>query len=140
MVVSSSNRCSRTSWANFAMSAHPRRRSQSVRDHLDRLLDAQLIEPTEHEGLLRFRHVLVRDAAYQAQLISDRKARHLATAQVLAEAKAADPALKAFHFDHAGRPEEALVFYLQATARAKAAARSPRSSRTPLGASRCSRR
>jgi len=93
----------------------------SVRDHLDRLLDAQLIEPTEHEGLLRFRHVLVRDAAYQAQLISDRKARHLATAQVLAEAKAADPALKAFHFDHAGRPEEALVFYLQATARAKAA-------------------
>jgi class 3 adenylate cyclase/nucleoside-triphosphatase THEP1/tetratricopeptide (TPR) repeat protein len=93
----------------------------SVRDHLDRLLDAQLIEPTGHEGLLRFRHVLVRDAAYQAQLISDRKARHLATAQVLAEAKAADPALKAFHFDHAGRPEEALVFYLQAMARAKAA-------------------
>jgi class 3 adenylate cyclase/tetratricopeptide (TPR) repeat protein/nucleoside-triphosphatase THEP1 len=93
----------------------------SVGDHLDRLLDAQLIEPTGHEGLLRFRHVLVRDAAYQAQLMSDRKARHLATAQVLAEAKAADPALKAFHFDHAGRPEEALVYYLQATARAKAA-------------------
>jgi class 3 adenylate cyclase/tetratricopeptide (TPR) repeat protein len=93
----------------------------SVGDHLDRLLDAQLIEPTEHEGLLRFRHVLVRDAAYQTQLMSDRKARHLATAQVLAEAKAADPALKAFHFDHAGRPEEALVFYLQAIGRAKAA-------------------
>jgi class 3 adenylate cyclase/tetratricopeptide (TPR) repeat protein len=93
----------------------------SVGDHLDRLLDAQLIEPTEHEGLLRFRHVLVRDAAYQTQLMNDRKARHLATAQVLAEAKAADPALKAFHFDHAGRPEEALVFYLQAMARAKVA-------------------
>jgi class 3 adenylate cyclase len=93
----------------------------SLGDHLDRLLDAQLIEPTDHEGLLRFRHVLVRDAAYQAQLMSDRKARHLATAQLLAEAKAADPALKAFHFDHAGRPEEALIFYLQAIARAKAA-------------------
>ena len=90
-------------------------------DHLDRLLDAQLIEPTEHEGLLRFRHVLVRDAAYQTQLMSDRKARHLATARVLAEAKAADPALKAFHFDHAGRPEEALAFYLQAIGRAKVA-------------------
>src|SRR5215813_10333278 len=76
--------------------------------HLDRLLDAQLIEPTEHEGLLRFRHVLLRDAAYQTQLMSDRKVRHLATAQALAEANAADPALKAFHFDHAGRPEEAL--------------------------------
>jgi len=93
----------------------------SVGDHLDRLLDAQLIEPTGHEGLLRFRHVLVRDAAYQAQLMSDRKARHLATARVLAEAKAADPALKAFHFDHAGQPEEALAFYLQAIARAKEA-------------------
>jgi class 3 adenylate cyclase len=90
-------------------------------DHLDRLLDAQLIEPTEQEGLLRFRHVLVRDAAYQAQLMSDRKARHLATARVLATAKAADPALKAFHFDHADQPAEALVFYLQAIARAKAA-------------------
>src|SRR5215813_8326193 len=89
--------------------------------HLDRLLDAQLIEPTEHEGLLRFRHVLLRDAAYQTQLMSDRKVRHLATAQALAEANAADPALKAFHFDHAGRPEEALFFYLQAIARAKAA-------------------
>jgi tetratricopeptide (TPR) repeat protein len=53
--------------------------------------------------------------------MNDRKARHLATARVLATAKAADPALKAFHFDHAGRPEEALVFYLQAMARAKAA-------------------
>jgi class 3 adenylate cyclase len=93
----------------------------SLGDHLDRLLDAQLIEPTEHEGLLRFRHVLVRDAAYQTQLMSDRKARHLATAQALAEAKAADPALKAFHFDHAGRPEEALVFYMQAISRAKTA-------------------
>jgi len=93
----------------------------SLGGHLDRLLDAQLIEPTGHEGLLRFRHMLVRDAAYQAQLMNDRKARHLATARVLAAAKAADPALKAFHFDHAGRPEEALVFYLQAMARAKAA-------------------
>lgn len=93
----------------------------SLGDHLDRLLDAQLIELTEHEGLLRFRHVLVRDAAYQAQLMNDRKARHLATARVLATAKAADPALKAFHFDHAGQPEEALVFYLQAMARARAA-------------------
>jgi class 3 adenylate cyclase len=95
--------------------------SASLGDHLDRLVHAQLIEPTDHEGLLRFRHMLVRDAAYHTQLMSDRKARHLATAQVLAEAKAADHALTAFHFDHAGRPVEALVFYLQAMARAKAA-------------------
>lgn len=92
----------------------------SLGDHLGRLLDAELIEPTEHEGLFRFRHVLVRDAAYQTQLMSDRKARHLATALVLAETKAADPALKAFHFDHADRPGEALVCYLQAITRARA--------------------
>jgi class 3 adenylate cyclase/tetratricopeptide (TPR) repeat protein len=89
--------------------------------HLDRLLDAQLIEPMEHEGLLRFRHVLMRDAAYRSQLNDDRSSRHLAAAQVLAEARMADPALTAFHFDRAGQPLEALVQYLQAVSRAQAA-------------------
>jgi class 3 adenylate cyclase/tetratricopeptide (TPR) repeat protein len=89
--------------------------------HLDRLLDAQLIEPMEHEGLLRFRHVLMRDAAYRSQLNDDRGARHLAVAQVLVEVRMADPALTAFHFDRAGHPVEALVQYLQAVRRAQAA-------------------
>jgi class 3 adenylate cyclase/tetratricopeptide (TPR) repeat protein len=89
--------------------------------HLDRLLDAQLIEPMEHEGLLRFRHVLMRDAAYRSQLNDDRGARHLAAAQVLAEARMADPALTAFHFDRAGHAVEALARYLQAVGRAQAA-------------------
>jgi class 3 adenylate cyclase/DNA-binding transcriptional ArsR family regulator len=89
--------------------------------HLDRLLDAQLIEPMEHEGLLRFRHVLMRDAAYRSQLNDDRGARHLAAAQVLASARMADPALTAFHFDRAGHPIEALAQYLQAVTRAQAA-------------------
>ena len=88
--------------------------------HLGRLLDVQLIEPMEHEGLYRFRHVLMRDAAYRSQLNDDRDARHLAAAQVLAEARMTDPALTAFHFDRAGRPLEALVQYLQAVGRAKA--------------------
>jgi class 3 adenylate cyclase/DNA-binding transcriptional ArsR family regulator len=89
--------------------------------HLDRLLDARLIEPMEHEGLLRFRHVLMRDAAYRSQLNDDRGARHLAAAQVLAEARMADPALTAFHFDRAGHAVEALAQYLQAVSRAQAA-------------------
>ena len=89
--------------------------------HLDRLLDAQLIEPMEHEGLLRFRHVLMRDAAYRSQLNDDRGARHLAAAHVLTEARVADPALTAFHFDRAGHPVEALAQYLQAVSRAQAA-------------------
>jgi class 3 adenylate cyclase/tetratricopeptide (TPR) repeat protein len=95
--------------------------AEALDRHLDRLLDAQLIEPMEHEGLLRFRHVLMRDAAYRSQLNDDRSARHLAAAQVLAEARMADPALTAFHFDRGGRPLEALVQYLQAVSRAQAA-------------------
>jgi class 3 adenylate cyclase/tetratricopeptide (TPR) repeat protein len=91
-----------------------------VERHLDRLLDAQLIEGTDHDGLLRFRHALMRDAAYQSQLVGDRGTRHLATAQVLTETKAADPALTAFHFDHAARPLEALGYYLEAAGRARA--------------------
>jgi class 3 adenylate cyclase/tetratricopeptide (TPR) repeat protein len=92
----------------------------SVEQHLDRLLDAQLMEPID-DGLLRFRHMLMRDAAYQSQLIGDRSARHGAVAKVLAEARVADPALTAFHFDRAGRPLDALMYYLQAVRRAQAA-------------------
>ncbi len=93
----------------------------SVEDDLNRLVDAQLVETMGHDGLLRFRHVLMRDAAYQSQLIGDRSARHRAAARVLAEAKVADPALTAFHFDRAGQPLDALVHYLQAVRRAQAA-------------------
>jgi len=93
----------------------------AVEHHLDRLVDAQLIEPMDHDGLLRFHHVLMRDAAYQSQLIGDRSARHLAAARVLAEAKVVDPALTAFHFDRAGRPLDALGYYLQAVGRAREA-------------------
>src|SRR5439155_17702059 len=84
------------------------------------LADAQLIEPMDH-GRLRFRHVLMRDAAYQSQLMRDRRARHGAVAAMLAEANPADSALTAFHFDHADRPLDALVHYLQAVRRGQAA-------------------
>jgi class 3 adenylate cyclase len=93
----------------------------TLQRHLDRLLEAQLVEPMEHEGLFRFRHVLMRDAAYRSQLNDDRSSRHLAAAQVLTEVKMADPALTAFHFDRAGHPVEALAKYLQAVNRAQAA-------------------
>jgi class 3 adenylate cyclase len=103
--------------ADTALDADP----GSVEDDLNRLMDAELIERMDHDGLLRFRHVLMRDAAYQSQLIGDRSARHRAAAQVLAEAKAPDPALTAFHFDRAGQPLDALVHYLQAVRRAQGA-------------------
>jgi class 3 adenylate cyclase/tetratricopeptide (TPR) repeat protein len=99
--------------------------ARAVDRHLDRLLEAQLIEPMNHEGVLRFRHVLMRDAAYRSQLNDDRGARHLAAAQALAEANMADPALTAFHFDRGGQPVAALDQYLQAVRRAQAAGSFP---------------
>jgi hypothetical protein len=93
----------------------------AVEGHLSRLLDARLIEPMDHERLLRFRHVLMRDAAYRSQLTGDRSARHLVAARVLGDARAVDPALTAFHFDHAGQPLDALLHYLQAVRRDQAA-------------------
>ena len=91
-----------------------------LQQQLTDLLNAQVIETMDGDGLLRFRHVLMRDAAYESQLIGDRAARHRAVAEVLADATAADPALTAFHFDRAGRPLDALAHYLQAVGRARA--------------------
>lgn len=92
-----------------------------VDEHIKQLADAHLIEPMDHEGQLRFRHILIRDAAYQSQLKRDRRARHGAVAQRLAETNTADSARTAFHFDRADRPIDALVHYLQAVRRAQAA-------------------
>ncbi|MBA2323513.1 MAG: hypothetical protein H0V92_05680, partial [Pseudonocardiales bacterium] len=92
-----------------------------VEHHLKQLADADLIEPMKYDGLLRFRHALMRDAAYQAQLMRDRRARHGVVADILAEAKTGDAALTAFHFEHAERPLDALSHYLQAVSRAQTA-------------------
>ena len=139
-VVSSSISVLEESWLNFGDVRAPGCGCSVAPRPPGPLLDAQLVEPTEHEGLLRFRHMLVRDAAYQTQLMSDRKVRHLATAQVLAGAKAADPVLKAFHFDHAAGRKKRSSSICRPLPGLRPPARSPRSSRTPLGVSRCCRR
>ena len=104
---------------NLAPDAAQAAEDASVECHLKQLMDAQLVEPMVHDGLLRFRHVLMRDAAYQSQLMRDRSTRHGATAQLLAQTKTADPALTAFHFDRAQRPLKALGHYLEAVRRAQ---------------------
>jgi class 3 adenylate cyclase len=106
--------------ATLANGGAPAAPDTQVEQHLKQLADAQLVEPMDH-GQLRFRHVLMRDAAYQSQLMRDRRARHGAVAALLAEANPADSALTAFHFDHADRPLDALVHYLQAVRRAQVA-------------------
>jgi class 3 adenylate cyclase/tetratricopeptide (TPR) repeat protein len=91
----------------------------SLERHLKELTKADLVEPMARDGLLRFRHVLIRDAAYRSQLIRDRKIRHGAVAETLA--KTGEAALTAFHFEQAERPLDALAHYLHAVRRAQSA-------------------
>ncbi len=68
---------------------------------------------TEH----RFRHALVREAAYGTLLEHERQALHRAAAEHLAAA-ADEPAVVAEHFERAGQPERAVAFYRDAARRA----------------------
>jgi class 3 adenylate cyclase/tetratricopeptide (TPR) repeat protein len=91
----------------------------SVERHLKELTKADLVEPMARDDLLRFRHVLIRDAAYRSQLIRDRRIRHGVVAETLA--KTGEAALTAFHFEQAERPLDALAHYLRAVDRAQSA-------------------
>src|SRR5690606_38019774 len=59
------------------------------------------------------RHALMRDAAYETQVLDLRIRTHARLAEVLT-ARGAEPALIAEHFDRAGRPAEAAALYLVA--------------------------
>ncbi len=65
----------------------------------------------------RFRHALVREAAYGTLLESERRALHHAAAEHLARA-IAEPAVVAEHFERAGLPARAVAFYRDAALRA----------------------
>jgi class 3 adenylate cyclase len=96
-----------------------------VRAHLDRLLESRLIEPSpQATSRLRFRHALVAQAAYESQLLDERRERHEAVAASMLErertGRPADHAVVARHYDVAGRPLEAIAQYLEASARGHA--------------------
>lgn len=82
----------------------------------------------EAEGVVRFRHALLRDAAYESQLMSERPERHHAIAEALdASGDALDvllPSRVAFHFEQAGLPLEAIPRWLVAGDRQAAAGES----------------
>src|SRR6185295_6598634 len=65
----------------------------------------------------RFRHALVREAAYSTLLEHERRALHHAAAEHLARA-VAEPAVVAEHFERAGLPARAVAFYRDAALRA----------------------
>jgi len=86
----------------------------AVADQLKVLTDAGLVEPVGlASGSYRFRHALMRDAAYETQVLDVRRQTHAAVAEVLA-ARGEQPALIAQHLDLAGAADRAAALYLAA--------------------------
>jgi class 3 adenylate cyclase/tetratricopeptide (TPR) repeat protein len=86
----------------------------TVAEQLAVLTDAGVVEPVGLAvGTYRFRHALMRDAAYETQVLDVRRATHAAVAEALA-GRGAEPALVAQHLDLAGEAERAAGSYLVA--------------------------
>jgi len=99
---------------------------RSVDEALVRLEEAALIEPVAEIrlGRYRFRHGLLRDAAYETQVLPTRQATHRNIAELLG-ANAASPgdfAVVAHHWDLAGDVSQAIPAYIVAAQAAQSAA------------------
>lgn len=79
-----------------------------------------IIEPDGDagSGAYHFRHALMRDAAYETQMLDVRKATHDQVAGVLSEA-GDDDALIAHHFDLASDPAQAVTHYIAGAQRSQ---------------------
>jgi class 3 adenylate cyclase len=81
---------------------------------LDAMVGAAIIDRTDRaDGTYRFRHALMRDAAYETQVLEVRRATHATVADALA-GEGADAALLAHHFDLAGDPLRGVPQYITA--------------------------
>jgi hypothetical protein len=88
----------------------------AVMDQLRVLADHGIVEPIGPTGTFRFRHALMRDAAYETQVLDVRRQTHARVGAVLAR-HGAEPALVAQHLDVAGEAESAAVMYMDAARR-----------------------
>ncbi|WP_353507703.1 adenylate/guanylate cyclase domain-containing protein [Intrasporangium sp.] len=85
-----------------------------VIQQLEVLVDHGIIERGDPEsGRYRFRHALMRDAAYETQVLDVRRETHANVAEAMA-AQGAEPALIAAHLDLAGMAERAAALYVAA--------------------------
>lgn len=91
-----------------------------VEDQIRLLREEGVIEPTPRDGTYRFRHALMRDAAYETQVLDVRQQTHAAVADVMTAA-GAEPALVATHLDLAGLDVQAAALYVGAAQAAQAA-------------------
>jgi len=96
-------------------------------DVLQAMVDAGVLiaDPAMLETTYMFRHALLRDAAYQSQLLSQRRGLHLRIAEVLdglPDMAASRPEVLGRHFELGGRPLRAARCWLQAGRNAAALA------------------
>lgn len=83
-------------------------------EQLKALTDAGIIESGEvAPNTYRFRHALMRDAAYETQVLDVRGRTHAEIAEAIAD-RGAEPALIAEHLDLAGQADRAAGLYLMA--------------------------
>jgi class 3 adenylate cyclase len=102
-------------------SGHPPPSDEVVQHAMAELARLDLVTPTGASARrLRFRHALVRDAAYESQLLSERPMRHLAVADELMTRGNDHTADVAAHLDVAGLPDRAVEWYVRASEVARA--------------------
>ncbi len=99
---------------------------RSVDEALLRLEEAAIIEPVAEVrlGRYRFRHGLLRDAAYETQVLPTRQATHRRIAELLGSGATSpgDLAVVAQHYDLAGDASHSVPAYLAAAQAAQATA------------------
>ncbi len=87
----------------------------TVTDQVLILVDQGVIEPVgpSDAARYRFRHALMRDAAYETQVLDVRRQTHATIADVMSR-QGAEPALIAAHLDLAGMAQRAAALYMDA--------------------------
>ena len=87
----------------------------TVTDQVPILVDQGVIEPVgpSDAARYRFRHALMRDAAYETQVLDVRRQTHATIADVMSR-QGAEPALIAAHLDLAGMAQRAAALYMDA--------------------------
>jgi len=97
--------------------------ASNISDHLSELVDRELIVPRTEarfpdEQEYRFRHALVRDAAYAMLTDEDRATGHRLAAHWLLAAGESDAGVLADHFEAGGEADTAIGFHRRAAAHA----------------------
>ena len=116
--------CIGREFSHRLLAAVSRRAPAVLQDALDQLAGSELIfrQGTPPDAVYTFKHALVRDAAYDSLLKSERQTLHLAIATSLetdrAETAASEPDLLALHFTEAGLGARALPYWRAAGQRA----------------------